>query len=156
MLHHSETHFVMYLFLLLPAAGNSYFIKICDLILNLKPKSLFTECILVGFKTHNSEMFNDILYTSKATEPFLPLKYLVYPKRSFHGCFLFVYLVGCIFLFKYRPNSHTFYVWFCAMMWPRCWVNSFVLGEKGYLICICLEKPKKFESVCKIMSIMRD
>lgn len=69
---------------------SSYFIRryVCDLFLDLKPKSLITECILVGFETHNSEMYNynidNTQYTNKAIEPCLPLKYLVYPKRSFH------------------------------------------------------------------------
>lgn len=115
-------------------------LKICDLIVNLKPKYLFTECILFGFKTNHFEMFNDIIYTNKATEPFLPLKYLVYPKRSFHW-----FIWSVIFFFLNTGRAHTCYVWFCAMMWPRCWVNSFVFGVGcNDMICICLVKPKRF------------
>lgn len=85
---------------------------------HMKPKSLATECILVGFEMHNSEMYNNIQYTNKAVEPCLPLKYWVYPKRSFH--------VGDSF------PSHLNHG--CVMKWSRCWVNPFGY-EKGYLMC---------------------
>lgn len=39
---------------------------------------LVTECVLGGFKIHNSEMHNDLQYPNKAIELCLPLKYLVY------------------------------------------------------------------------------
>lgn len=42
-------------------------------LLGLKSQ-IVSECILVGFEIHNSESFNNIQYTNKATEPFLPFE----------------------------------------------------------------------------------
>lgn len=124
----AKTHFLLIVmpcvYMYLCCCKGSYFIR-----RDLELKSLFTECILVGFHMHNSAMFNDVQYTDKALNPAGLLKYLVYPKRSFH---LAVNLLP--------PSSQSddpMSLWtqsHCRyQMWHRCWVHSFVL-ENRYLM----------------------
>lgn len=56
-LNHSKTHFVLHQLLLFFLLWKWLFhLKVCHLFLDLKPKYLVTECILVCFEIHNFEM----------------------------------------------------------------------------------------------------
>lgn len=75
MLHHFRNTFG-HLLIISAAVKVGIHLKVHDLFLDLKPKSFVIECILVGFEIHHPEMYNNIQYTNKATEPCLPLKFL--------------------------------------------------------------------------------
>lgn len=66
-----------------------YYWKVCDLFLNLKPIIFMNVCCsaLKRFIL-KSRMIYGTLTRPLILLLFLPLKYSVYPKRSFHGCCL--------------------------------------------------------------------
>lgn len=91
---------------------------IWPLLLDFEPKPLVSECILVGLGQCNSDSFNTVRYTNTAMKPCLPLKCLVYPKRSFHAS-SFVLL---LFVLDVRGRGTDF--------------DSFKFGEKKKLGCV--------------------
>lgn len=80
---------------------------IWPLFLDFEPKPLVSECILVGLGQCNSDTFNTVRYTYTAMKPCLPLKYLVYPKRSFHASF-FVLVLQNLFVLDVRGRGTDF------------------------------------------------
>lgn len=77
------------------------------LFLDFEPKPLVSECILVGLEQCNFDTFNTVRYTNTAMKPCLPLKYWVYPKRSFHASF-FVLVLQNLFVFDVRWRGSDF------------------------------------------------
>lgn len=70
-----------------------------------------------------------IRYTNKVIDPCLPLKYLEYPKRTFHRCvfiLLFLFLIPFLFTQTHYGQEVTANI-FCLMMWQRRRVYFFVL-----------------------------
>lgn len=140
MLHRSETHFVMcYLFLLLWKVVVSSE-GMWSLFLDLKPKSLVTECILVGFDIHNSEMYINTQSTNKA----LDLACLFF--------FFEVFGVSKEIISFVFPSFNQSDIFITDVWWCDTDVGLIPLYEKKVIWHFV--KPKMLESVHKIMSIM--
>lgn len=139
MLHQSDTHFVMcWLFLLL--LKSSYFIGKYVISLWTWGQNLLLNvfCIMAL-----QNILKCIVIHSTLTRPLnlsCLLKYLVYPKRSFH-------LGSSLYWSDKTPTSSSWMCYDVIQMFGK-------LLCIGYLIWVLFVKPKMLESVHKIMSIM--